>query len=305
MPTALDGRSRAPVGAPFSRAVSGLPPRAGLGLKPQHFSVIVESWPDVGFFEVHAENYLVAGGPYHHFLTAIRERYPLSIHGVGLSIGARGPLDRTHLLAIRALLERYQPALFSEHLAWSSHGGRYLNDLLPLPYDVHTLACVSRHIEEAQEVLRRPILLENPATYVEFRQSTYSEGDFLTEIVRRTGCGLLVDINNAYVAAANHGRDARKFLSALPLRAVGEIHLAGFHAQTDANGDLLLIDSHGSAVHEAVLDLYAWYLQRTGPLPTLIEWDNDVPSFDQLWAEARRVESVLTPGAQAVGAHAR
>jgi len=284
---------RTPAGAPGPGPHPGLPPRAGVGLKPAHVQAILEGAPDLGFFEVHAENYLVAGGPMHTDLTRIAERYPLSIHGVGLSIGGEDPLDPDHLRALRGLLDRYQPALFSEHLAWSTHGGVFWNDLLPVPYDQATLNRVCAHLDQAQDTLGRRILLENPATYVEFADSTLSEAEFVSALVARTGCGLLLDVNNAYVSCTNHGRDVLGYLAALPLAQVGEIHLAGFHRETDSAGDSLLIDSHGSAVDAAVWDLYAWTLARLGPQPTLIEWDNDIPAFDRLQAEARRADRLL------------
>jgi uncharacterized protein len=281
-------------GASVAKSYTRLPCRAGVGLKPQHFSSIVENWPELGFFEAHAENYLVAGGPFHHFLTRIREHYPLSLHGVGLSIGGEEPLDLAHLRALRALLNRYQPESFSEHLAWSSQGGIFFNDLFPLPYDRTTLRRVCAHVDEVQEVLGRRLLLENPSTYVEFAQSSYSEAAFIGEMVHRTGCGVLLDVNNAYVSCTNHGRDVYAFLAALPLQAVGEIHLAGFHRDTDSAGRPLLIDNHSSAVDEAVWALYEWVIRRIGATPTLIEWDNAVPGFDRLAEEARRAESLLS-----------
>ena len=236
-------------------AAATLPTRAGVGLKPEHFHEILATQPDMGFFEVHAENYMVPGGPFHHYLTRIRERYPLSIHGVGLSIGADGPLDVQHLNALQALLQRYQPQSFSEHLAWSTHGDAFLNDLLPLPYNTATLQRVCDHIDQVQSRLGRRMLLENPATYIEFIASTWDEGAFLTEVLRRTGCGLLLDVNNVFVSSVNHGRDACATLRSMPLAQVGEIHLAGFAQQVDAKGDLLLIDSHGAPVAQAVWDL--------------------------------------------------
>ena len=283
----------APAGAPRTGHHAALPPRAGVGLKPVHCPVILEGSPDLGFFEVHAENYLVAGGPMHADLTAIAERYPLSIHGVGLSIGGEEPLDRAHLRALRALLERYRPALFSEHLAWSSHGGVFWNDLLPVPYNQRTLARVCAHLDQVQDTLGRRILLENPATYVAFADSALSEAEFISAVVERTGCGLLLDVNNAYVSCTNHGRDVMAYLAALPLQRVGEIHLAGFDRETDTAGDPLLIDSHGSAVDTAVWRLYAWTLGQIGPQPTLIEWDNHIPAFDRLYAEAQQAERLL------------
>ncbi|KAF1030279.1 MAG: hypothetical protein GAK37_01442 [Pseudomonas sp.] len=187
--------------------VPGLPCRAGLGLKHEHFTQVLATSPDIGFFEVHAENYMVAGGPFHHYLGLIREQYPLSLHGVGLSIGGEGPLDPDHLLRLATLIERYQPHSFSEHLAWSSHGPVFLNDLLPLAYDEATLARVCEHIDQVQDVLKRPMLLENPSTYVQFQRSTLEESLFISEVIRRTGCGLLLDVNNVYVSCINHGQD--------------------------------------------------------------------------------------------------
>lgn len=271
----------------------GLPSRAGLGLKPQHFRQILETPPDLGFFEIHAENYLVEGGPFHHFLSLIRERYPLSIHGVGLSIGAERPLDEAHLGRLAELLRRYQPASFSEHLAWSGHGECFLNDLLPLPYDRASLTRVCEHVERVQERLQRRLLLENPATYLEFSTSTLDEAEFIAEVVRRTGCGLLLDVNNAYVSCVNHGRDAVAYLDALPLEAVGEIHLAGFAEDRDGAGARLLIDSHGAPIDTAVWALYRRVLERTGARPTLLERDNDVPPLAVLLAEAGQAEALL------------
>lgn len=289
----------------ISPADSGpLPQRAGVGLKPEHFSHIHAHQPDVGFFEVHAENYLVAGGPLHHHLTRIRETYPLSIHGVGLSIGGEDPLDTSHLDALAQLVDRYQPALFSEHLAWSSHGGVFFNDLLPLPYNLPTLQRVCDHIDQVQSRLGRNLLLENPSTYVEFIGSTWSEGDFMREVIHRTGCGLLLDVNNVYVSSINHGRDPQRSLCELPCHAAGEIHLAGFAEDLDSAGDRLLIDAHGSPVVEAVWALYDTALVITGPLPTLIERDNDLPAFEVLRQEARLAERYLAAAAT-TAAHAK
>ena len=275
---------------PADAGVRRLPARAGLGLKPQHFTEILATRPDLGFFEIHAENYLVAGGPFHHYLGRIRERYPLSIHGVGLSIGAEGPLDTDHLDRLAALLARYEPESFSEHLAWSTHGGVFFNDLLPLPYDSTTLKRVCDHIDQTQDHLQRRMLLENPATYVEFAASTLDEATFITEIVRRTGCGLLLDVNNAYVSGINHHWNPQAYIAALPLAAVGEIHLAGFAEDQDAAGAPLLIDTHGAPIAAAVWELYAFALERLGPTPTLIERDNDIPPLAVLIAEAQCAE---------------
>ena len=271
-----------------------LPARAGVGLKPEHFRGVLDTRPDIGFFEVHAENYMVDGGPFHHFLGRIREHYPLSLHGVGLSIGGESPLDEAHLNRLANLIARYDPASFSEHLAWSSHGEVFLNDLLPVPYDRATLGRVCDHIDRVQERLRRRMLLENPATYVEFAASTLSESQFLSEVLQRTGCGLLLDVNNVHVSCVNHGRDAQAFIDQLPLGAVDEIHLAGFARDQDAAGAPLLIDSHGTPVDELVWRLYERVIARLGPTPTLLERDSDVPALDVLVAEARRADDIMT-----------
>ncbi|WP_426237912.1 DUF692 domain-containing protein [Pseudomonas sp. TWP3-2] len=274
-------------------ARAGLPPRAGLGLKTGHFNEVLDSRPDLGFFEVHAENHMVAGGPFHHFLGLIREQYPLSLHGVGLSIGAEGALDAQHLQRLTELIERYQPHSFSEHLAWSSHGPVFLNDLLPLAYDTPTLKRVCEHIDQVQNRLQRPMLLENPATYLAFQRSTIDEPEFIREVIQRTGCGLLLDVNNVYVSCINHQRDPLAYMDALPLHAVGEIHLAGFAEDSDSLGDRLLIDDHGAPIDQAVWALYRQVLARVGPVATLIERDNQVPTFDVLLAEAQRAEALL------------
>ncbi|AIB40944.1 DUF692 domain-containing protein [Pseudomonas sp. FP1911] len=274
--------------------VPGLPYRAGLGLKTEHFTEVLETRPDIGFFEVHAENYMVAGGPFHHYLGLIRAQYPLSLHGVGLSIGGEGPLDREHLARLATLIERYQPQSFSEHLAWSSHGPVFLNDLLPLAYDASTLERVCEHVDQVQSTLKRPMLLENSSTYLQFQRSTLDETDFISEIVRRTGCGLLLDVNNVYVSCINHQRDPLAYIDALPLHAVGEIHLAGFAEDTDSLGDRLLIDDHGAPIDNAVWQLYAQVLARTGAVATLIERDNQVPAFSVLQTEARQAEWYLS-----------
>lgn len=278
----------------------GLPTRSGLSLKPEHFHHIIETGPDIGFFEVHAENYMVEGGPFHHYLTLIREHYPLSIHGVGLSIGGEAPLDINHLDRLKVLLDRYQPESFSEHLAWSSHGEVFLNDLLPVPYHAATLQRVCEHIDQVQTHLKRRMLLENPSTYVEFTASTLTETEFISEVLRRTGCGLLLDVNNVYVSCTNHHRDPKAYIDALPLDTVGEIHLAGFAREQDGAGDPLLIDSHGSPIAQAVWALYRYTLARTGPIATLIERDNDIPPFDILYAEAQEADRFIKACAQSM-----
>ena len=269
-----------------------LPDTTGIGFKRSHFTALRDTPNTLGFLEVHAENYMGDGGPPHAQLTALRADYALSIHGVGLSIGGAGPLDRDHLARLRRLCDRYAPESFSEHLAWSSHGGAFLNDLLPLPYDDNTLATVCDHIDQVQDVLGRRMLLENPSTYVTFDSSTLAETDFLSAIVARTGCGLLLDVNNVFVSCTNHRADPRAYLAAFPLHAVGEIHLGGHDAEDLPSGPLL-IDAHGSPVADPVWTLFAEVIARTGPRPTLIEWDNDVPDLSVLLAEADRAAAIL------------
>jgi uncharacterized protein (UPF0276 family) len=272
-------------------------PRAGVGLKAEHYRTILESRPDIGFFEVHAENYMGAGGPPHRFLSAIREAYPLSIHGVGLSIGADRPLDRDHLQRLKALVARYQPELFSEHLAWSRHERGFFNDLLPVPYTAQSLTRVVDHIDELQDVLGRQILLENPSTYLAFEESTYSEGDFIADVAQRTGCGLLLDLNNVYVASINQQWDPFAYLDAYPLGAVQQIHLAGHALEADEKHRPLLIDTHDRQVSRIVWDLFAYAIGRTGPMPTLIEWDANVPAWLTLKAEAERADTIINAAA--------
>lgn len=278
---------------PPSQSQDRVPPRGGVGLKAEHYRTIIETLPDVGFFEVHAENYMGAGGPPHRYLSAIRERYRLSLHGVGLSIGADRPLDRDHLQRLAQLIDRYRPGLFSEHLAWSSHGASFFNDLLPIPYTNASLVRVADHIDEVQAALGRQMLLENPSTYVAFAESSYSETDFIAEVVRRTGCGLLLDVNNVYIACTNQQWDPAAYLEGFPLQHVREIHLAGYTSEADEKGRRLLIDTHDRPVAEIVWFLFARAVRRTGAVPTLIEWDKDVPAWPDLKREAERAEAVM------------
>ena len=265
----------------------------GAGLKHEHAEKIIGGPRRVDFFEIHAENYMGAGGPPHHLLRQIRDTYPLSIHGVGLSIGGAGPLDREHLRRLSGLVLAYRPALFSEHLAWSSHDGVFLNDLLPLPYNETTLSHVCAHIDQVQETLRMRMLLENPSTYVAFAASTMSEIEFLRAVVARTGCGLLLDVSNVYVSSINHGFDAASYIDAFPIEHVGEFHLAGFAEDRDSDGARLLIDAHGCPVNESVWRLYRRALIRASIAPTLIEWDNDLPGFSTIAQEVSRVRAVI------------
>ncbi len=270
--------------------VAGL---AGTSFKHEHLPAILAGGKQDGFFEVHAENYMGAGGPPHDALAHIRRDYPVSLHGVCMSIGGPRPLDQVHLQRFKALVERYEPALVSEHLAWSSHDTTYYNDLLPLPYTAATVSRVADHIEEMQEVIGRAILLENPSTYILFPESTMSETEFIRELVRRTGCGLLLDVNNVFVSATNLGYSALSYLADFPLEHVGEIHLAGHAAQEDDEGDLLLIDSHDGPVADAVWKLFDIVISQCGSLPTLVEWDSDIPDWPALEAEAAAAQAIL------------
>ena len=283
---------------PPRRTRNEMPARAGVGLKAQHYRTILETHPDVGFFEVHAENYMGAGGPPHRYLTEIRAQYPLSLHGVGLSIGADQPLDQDHLRRLAELIGRYEPELFSEHLAWSSHGGHFFNDLLPVPYTHQTLQRVCEHIDQVQEALGRQMLLENPSTYVAFAESTYWEVDFIAEIARRTGCALLLDINNVYVACTNQHWDPARYIEEFPVAHVRQIHLAGHARDADDQGQALLIDSHDRQVESVVWDFYARAIELLGTVPTLIEWDQNLPTWAELHAEAQRAEHVLANSLQ-------
>lgn len=277
----------------FDQTPAGLPAAPGVGYKPQHFSDILEDAAPVGWLEIHAENYMGDGGRPLAQLRHLSERFPISVHGVGLSIGGEGPLDPDHLARLKHLVGWLNPASFSEHLAWSSHDSHFLNDLLPLPYTEKTLARVADHIDQVQEVLGRQMLLENPSSYLAFAESTMSETDFLREIARRTGCGLLLDVNNVFVSATNLGYSPVGYIDDYPLDVVKEIHLGGHDEDEDDHGAPLLIDSHGRAVVDPVWALLDETLSRTGPRPLLIEWDTDVPDWSTLRAEAMRAQDAL------------
>ena len=268
-----------------------LPAHVGVGLRAPHVAEVMATRPAIAFFEVHTENYL-GGGPAAAALERLRRDYAVSLHGVGLSLGGADPLDRRHLLRVKRLVERIQPALVSEHLAWSVDGGAYLNHLLPLPYDAMRLHATSLRIEQVQEALGRTILVENPARYLRFRHSPIPEPEFLGELARRTGCGILLDVNNVYVSSRNFDEDPLAYLNAVPAHAIAEIHLAG-HAANHADGRTILIDDHGSRVAEPVWDLYRATLARLGPVPTLIEWDTNLPELAVLRDEAARAEQLL------------
>jgi hypothetical protein len=277
----------------LSRSQAAVPRRTGVGLKPEHYRDVVEILPDIGWFEVHPENYMGAGGPPHFWLEQVRARYPLSLHGVGLSIGAVGGLSIGHLDRLKALIDRYEPGLFSEHLAWSTHETTFMNDLLPLPYTRETLALVADHVDQVQTHVGRHMLIENPSTYVGFSSSEMTEIEFLVELAKRSGCGLLLDVNNVFVSAVNHGFDPLAYVDAFPADLIGEIHLAG-HAEIDGgDATVLLVDSHDGAVSDRVWGLYRRLIARTGPLPTLIEWDNDIPSWSELAGQAELAETFM------------
>jgi uncharacterized protein (UPF0276 family) len=278
-----------------SRNLPRLPNRPGVGYKPQHFNNLRADPGPVSWLEVHAENYMGDGGRPLAQLRALMEHFALSVHGVGLSIGGEAPLDRDHLARLKRLMDWCDPASFSEHLAWSTHGSEFLNDLLPLAYTNSTLALVADHIDQVQTFLGRQMLLENPSSYLAFAESTWSETDFLHELVKRTGCGLLLDVNNVFVSATNLGYEARQYIEAFPIEAVGEIHVGGHDSDQDDDGKPLLIDSHGKPVADPVWTLLEYVLSKSGPKPVLVEWDNDVPDWSVLKAEAERASQALQP----------
>jgi uncharacterized protein len=265
-------------------------PVAGIGLRSPHLAKIARERPATGFLEIHAENYL-AGSPALQAVESLRTDYALSIHAVGLSLGSVDGLDEAHLARVAALVKRLEPALVSDHLSWSGFGGRYFNDLLPLPYTEVALAVVVRNVERLQEALGRQVSIENPSSYLGFAQSTHSEPAFLTELVRRTGCGLLLDVNNIAVTAHNLRLDARDWLG-LPGEAITQYHLAG-HAVNDADGEPILIDDHGSCVSDGVWAMFADVVQHFGRRPTLIEWDTDLPPLATLLDEAAHADRLI------------
>lgn len=270
-----------------------LPARPGVGYKPQHFAAIMADPGPIGWLEIHAENYMGDGGRPLAQLRHLAAQFPISVHGVGLSIGGADALDRDHLARLRHLCDWLNPASFSEHLAWSTHDGTYLNDLLPLPYTDATLARVCDHVDQVQAALGRRMLLENPSSYLAFAETTMSEVDFLTEIAGRTGCGLLLDVNNVYISAINQRVDPMATINAFPLDLVGEVHLGGHDQDRAEDGAILLIDSHARPVVDPVWALYAAVIAKGGARPTLIEWDNDVPEWPVLAAEAALAARVL------------
>lgn len=270
-----------------------LPAAPGIGYKPQHFTAIMQDAGRVAWLEIHAENYMGDGGRPLAQLRHLAEKFPISVHGVGLSIGGEAPLDPDHLARLKHLVGWLNPASFSEHLAWSTHDSHFYNDLLPLPYTEASLQRICDHIDQLQDTIARPMLLENPSSYLAFAESTWSEPDFLAEIARRTGCGLLLDVNNVFVSATNLGFSPQGYIDAFALTHVGEIHLGGHDTDADEHGRPLLIDSHGREIADPVWALLDYTLARSGPRPVLVEWDNDVPDWPVLEAEAARAAAAL------------
>jgi uncharacterized protein (UPF0276 family) len=268
-----------------------MPARAGIGLRAAHFADVRDSRPDVGWFEVHSENHFAPAGAAHDALEAVRANYPISLHGVGLSLGGTDPLDLEHVERLADAIDRYEPALVSEHLCWSLAGGRHTNDLLPMPYTREALRHVSRRVSQVQDLLGRPLLIENVSSYLQFRNADYTEWEFLASLAQASGCGILLDVNNIYVSARNHGFDACEYLAALPRDSVGEIHLAG-HSVRELEGRELLVDTHDARVCDDVWSLYAIAVARFGRVPTLIEWDANLPALGVLVDEARRADHI-------------
>ena len=267
---------------------SPIPASVGIGLRAPHYRELLETLPSIGWFEVHSENYFGDGGQPLHYLERFRSHYPMSLHGVGLSLGSVDPLNQVHLKKLKSLVDRFEPGLVSDHLCWGSVGGQYLNDLLPLPYTEEALAHVATRVCEAQDYLGRQMLVENVSSYLQYRHSTIAEWDFLAEVAKRSGCGILLDVNNIYVSAQNHHFDALTYIDVIPRVAVQEIHLAGF----DSNGECL-IDTHGKPVFDAVWPLYSHAIKRFGQIPTLIEWDTDIPALSVLLGEAWKARAIL------------
>ena len=288
--------ARAAAGDPMPADAGIGPPadhgaRAGIGLRAQHHLQVISHAPAVAWFAAHTENYFADGGAHVEALGRIRANYPLSLHGVGLSLGSTDPLNALHLERVRRAVNRFEPALLSEHLSWSSVGGRFANDLLPLPYTEEALRHVCSRIAQAQDFLGRQLLIENVSSYLQFECSRMPEWEFLGAVAAESGCGILLDLNNIYVAARNFGFDAQRYLDAMDPGTVREIHLAG-HSAVEFEGQELLIDTHGTPVCHAVWDLYRAALRRFGGVPTLIEWDTDIPALEVLVAEAAKADAL-------------
>ncbi len=272
--------------------LQNIPATAGIGLRAQHYIELLDTLPDAGWLEVHPENYFGNGGAPLHYLTMLREHYPISMHGVGLSLGSVDPLSNSHLLKLRSLIERFEPGLVSEHLSWGSVGGQHYNDLFPLPYTEEALEHFCQRVIQTQDFLQRQILVENPSSYLTYEHSCIPENEFFISIAERTGCGLLLDINNIYVSAENHGFDASMYLQSVPKESVGEIHLAG-HARNQIGERELLIDDHASKVCDAVWELFKSYVVESPEVPVLIEWDSEIPELNVLLEEAYKARTII------------
>jgi uncharacterized protein (UPF0276 family) len=278
-----------------------IPASAGIGLRAAHQRAFLDGRPRAAWLEVHSENYFAAGGAGHAALERIRRDYPLSFHGVGLSLGSTDPLDRAHLRRLTEIVSRYEPALVSEHLSWSSVGGRFVNDLLPLPATREALEHMVLRVDETQEFLKRRILIENVSSYLELAAAEMPEHCFLAELAERTGCGVLLDVNNLYVNQCNRGASAAEFIAALPYGVVGEIHVAG-HTVEDYGGERVVVDTHNAPVCAEVWALYERAVARFGRVPTLVEWDSDLPALDVLLAEARTADHLMEEATHALAA---
>jgi len=273
-----------------------IPANAGIGLRAEHYTHLIENKPKIGWIEVHSENYFGQGGRAHYYLAKARELYPLSLHGVGLSLGSTDPLNLTHLTRLKALIRQYNPGLVSEHLSWGSFNGRYMNDLLPMPYTQESLKHISHRICKVQEFLEHKILIENASSYLEFTQSDIKEWDFLVEVATQSQCGILLDINNIYVNSKNHAFNPYEYILAIPTHLVEEIHLAGHTVNQFEHGQIL-IDSHNQLVCDDVWSLYQFAIRRFGQIPSLIEWDTDMPALDILVEEAHRANVIIRDNA--------
>jgi len=269
-----------------------IPAKAGLGLRSPHYQEVMKDNPDIAWFEVHSENFFAEGGMSVFLLEQIREKYPVSFHGVGLSLGASEGLDVKHLEKLKKLVDKFNPGLLSEHISWSNIGGNTLNDLLPLPYTKESLACLVDNIKHFQDFIGRNVLIENPSSYLEFNESTMSEWEFINEAISQSGCGLLLDVNNIFVSCENHGWDSKEYIKNIPYDAVGEIHLAGYEVRKIEDKSIL-IDTHGERVYDEVWELYERVIDYTGCVPTLIEWDTNVPELSVLLDEADKAQNML------------
>jgi uncharacterized protein (UPF0276 family) len=291
----FDAMMTDPIPPPMPPTTVSIALRAGIGLRPAHYQAMLAERPAVSFLEVHSENFFGDGGQPLKYLARFREDYPISTHGVGLSLGSTDPLDRNHLRKLKRLVDAIDPVLVSEHLCWVGVNGRFLNDLLPLPYTPESLEHVVCRIGELQDFLQRPVLIENVSSYLEFVDSTIPEWEFVREVASRAGCQILLDANNIYVNAVNHDFDALTYLDTIVPASVGEIHLGGFQDTGE-----LLIDTHGAAVCDEVWALYQYAVTRFGPVPTLIEWDTDIPALGVLLAEADKANQILAAHRQEV-----